>query len=360
MAEKNSTQNLVTTASIIIALVAVIYAFTVKMDEQKVIEVEEPQMVENTYEIGEDNPVVMIIDGENVTRMQIMDNFAQSGSQLPAGADMQQIFPLLQEQYLIGELIENAAKDKGIDANNPKVQERLNQVLDQALRAAYIEEVGKEKVTDADVQKAYDDIIGNAPAQMERKARHILLKDEATANALIVKLNQGADFATLAEKNSTGPTGAKGGDLGYFANGEMVPEFERAAYALEIGNFTQKPIKTQFGYHIIMVEDERQRAKPAFEDVKEQLANQLRQAATAETIQDLRANAEITMFDFTGAEVKQAEEDNAEIMIEDESTTESEVETELDVETNDVSESTDTMSDDATTTDVVEPKPATE
>jgi len=276
------------------------------------IDVAEPAKEEITtkqYEVGENNPVVLTLDGRDVTRVEVLDNFAKSGSQLPQGANLAQVFPLMQEQYLIGELIANAADAKGIDSDHPVVQKELNAVLERATRAAYIDEVGKEKVADEDVRKAYEDIIGNAPAQMERKARHILVEKESTANALIVKLNQGRDFAKLAEKESTGPTGPKGGDLGYFVAGEMVPEFSKAAFDLEIGKFTQKPVKTQFGYHIIKVEDERERAKPTFEEVKDQLAGQLRQAATSEAIQALRKDADVIVFNFAGEEIKAPEEE---------------------------------------------------
>jgi len=271
------------------------------------VDVNEPasqEVAEKKYDVGENNPVVLTIDGRDVTRVEVLDNFAKSGSQLPQGANMAQVFPLMQEQYLIGALIADAADEKDIDSDHPVVQKELNAVLERATRAAYLDEVGKEKVTDEDIQKAYDDIIGNAPTQMERKARHILVESESKANALIVKLNQGRDFAKLAEKESTGPTGPKGGDLGYFVAGQMVPEFSKAAFGLEIGKFTQKPVKTQFGYHIIKVEDEREKVKPSFEDVKEQLSAQLRQAATSEAIQDLRKNADVTVFNFVGEEIK--------------------------------------------------------
>ncbi len=305
MSEKNSSQNMVTAVAIIVALAAIAYAFMVKMDN-KTIEVS--SATEKTFEVTEQNPVVMSINGHDVTRVEVMNNFMKSGSQLPQGANLNQIFPLLQEQYLVGELIKNAANDRGIDENHSVVQERLMDVKDQAIRAAYLKDVGEEMVTDEDIKNAYEDVIGSQPTAMERKARHILLEDEAKANALIIKLNQGADFVKLAEENSTGPSAPRGGDLGYFTKDEMVPEFAIAAFDLELGKFTQKPVKTQFGYHIILAEEEREREKPAFEDVKDQLANQLRQAATAEKIQELRQNSEVVVYDFEGNEMKAEEE----------------------------------------------------
>jgi len=308
MAEKNSTQNLITAVAIIVALVAVVYAFMMKT-EKPIVVTEQPV---KTIEVTENNPVVLTVNGKDVTRVEILDNFAQSGSQLPQGANLAQIFPLLQEQYLVGKVIEMAAKDKGIDTDHPKVQEALQKAKDRALRAAYMDDVGKEMVTEEDIRKAYEDIIGNQPDVMERKARHILLKDESKANALIVKLNQGRDFAKLASENSEGPTKENGGDLGYFSADQMVPEFSKAAFDLEVGDYTKTPVKTQFGYHIILVEDERQREKPAFDLVKEQLGQQLRQAASAEKIQELRENADVTIYDFEGNVIK-AEEPTEEV-----------------------------------------------
>ena len=312
MAEKNTTQNLITAFSIIVALAAVAYALMMHVekpgDHNAPVTVMEQS--EQAFNVTDENPVVMTINGDDVTRVEVLNNFMRSGSQLPPGMPLDRIFPLLQEQYLVGQLIINAAKDRGIDENHPQVQAALQQALDNAIRAAYIEEVGQEAVTDADIRQAYDDIVTNAPSAMERRARHILVETPEAANALIIRLEQGADFAKLAEENSTGPTAERGGDLGYFTKDQMVPEFAEAAFDIAVGTYTKQPVQTQFGYHVILVEDERERPKPAFEEVRDQLASQLRQAATQEAIQNLREQTQYTMFDLNGNEIAPVTEES--------------------------------------------------
>jgi len=320
----NTNQNIITAIAIIVALVAVVYALMVNIEKPSAgnEKITLTQTSSQAFEVGENNPVVMSVNGTDVTRAQVLQNFIESGSQLPQDADMAQVFPLLQEQYVVGELLEQAAKDKGIDQSNPKVQQRLNDVLGQALRAVYIEEIGEEGITDEDIQKAYDDIATTSKDTMERRARHILVADEGAANALIIKLKNGADFAKLAEENSTGPTSKNGGDLGYFAKGEMVPAFSDAAFSMDIGAVSNKPVQTQFGFHVIKVEDERKREMPAFNEVKDQLAGQLRQAVVREEMQKLRENSEITLYDMNGNELPKATE--ADATADTEATTETE------------------------------------
>lgn len=308
MAE-NSKQTIITALSIVVALVAVAYALMSNVEKPTVkATVPAVQVTEVTYEKGSDNPVVMVVNGKEVTRMEVLDNFAASGSQLPPGTDLEAIFPLLQDQYLVGALLKNAALDAGINKDTPEVAQALNNALSQALRAQYIKVLGEEEVTQDDLVKAYEDIVANAPDVVERRASHILVSDEAKAKDLIKQLEEGADFATLAKDNSEGPTSVKGGDLGFFAQSEMVPEFANAAFTMEIGDVSSEPVKTQFGYHIIKVVDERKREKPTFEEVKPQLEGQLRQAAIAQKLQELRQNSQITVYNYDGEEVPAPED----------------------------------------------------
>lgn len=297
----NSKQTFITAVSIVVALGSVAYALMTKVEKPMVTAaVPSMEVKEVTYEVGADNPVVLEMGEKQVTRMEILDNFAASGSQLPAGTDIQKMFPLLQDQYLVGALLKEAALDNGFSKDTPKIAQRLNEALDQALRAEYVKSLGETKVTEDDVKKAYDDIVKNAPDVEERRARHILVKDEEKAKDLIKQLNDGGDFEALAKENSEGPTGVKGGDLGYFGKAEMVPEFANAAFGMEVGSMSAEPVQTQFGYHIIKVEDSRTRAKPAFDDIKAQIEGQLRQAVISEEIQKMRQSMTITPYDYNG------------------------------------------------------------
>lgn len=119
--------------------------------------------------------------------------------------------------------------------------------------------------------------------------------------AIIKELDGGADFAELAKTKSTGPSGPRGGDLGYFAKGQMVPQFETAAFALEKGAYTKEPVQTQFGFHVIKVEDSRETTPPTFEESVDEIRNDMAQAAAAQYIEGLRGAAKIERFNIDGS-----------------------------------------------------------
>lgn len=294
---QNSKQNLITAISVIIALLAVVYALMQNVQKPYNMKNDEKS---KAYAAGEENPVVIKIDGHDVTRMELVDNFNKSGSRLPKDANIEKVFPMIQEQYLVEMILNKGADDAGININNPQVASRISNVLNQSKRAVFIGNIGDTAVSDEKLQELYENLIVKAPDFNERRASHILVKDEKTANALIIKINNGSDFAKLAIKNSVGPTGKDGGDLGYFAPNEMVAEFAKSAFEMEIGKTSQKPVKTQFGYHIIKLVDERVRTKPTFEQVKPQLDQQLRQAEVGRKIKELRENMNITIFKING------------------------------------------------------------
>ena len=145
---------------------------------------------------------------------------------------------------------------------------------------------------DSEIQTEYNAKY-SAPKK-EYKASHILVKTEDEANGLIDKLKKGADFAELAKKNSVDPgSGKNGGDLGWFGHGAMVPEFTAAVESLEKGKMTDKPVKSQFGYHIIKLEDTRETPATPLTEVKAQIENTLKQQKLQKYIEDMRANAKV-------------------------------------------------------------------
>jgi len=165
---------------------------------------------------------------------------------------------------------------------------RMN-VLSSAAIKQYMD---KLTVSDADIQTEYNSKYGTPTKEF--KASHILVKTEDEANALIAKLKKGADFADLAKKNSTDPgSGKNGGDLGWFPGKQMVQEFTAALETLEKGKMTEKPVKSQFGYHIIKLEDTRETAAAPLTEVKPQIENTLKQQKFQKYLEDLRANAKV-------------------------------------------------------------------
>jgi len=145
-------------------------------------------------------------------------------------------------------------------------------------------------ISDEELKKLYDEQV---PKGNEYKARHILVEDEEAAKKLIVELDGGADFSELAKEHSTGPSGKTGGELGWFSPQQMVAPFSEAAATLEKGSYTKQPVKTQFGWHIIILDDVRESTPPAFEEVKPQLQTFVQKQRIQDYIASLRQSATI-------------------------------------------------------------------
>ncbi|NLS06591.1 peptidylprolyl isomerase [Rhizobium sp. P32RR-XVIII] len=150
-------------------------------------------------------------------------------------------------------------------------KKRIQYLSDRELHNAYFKKHVVDTVTDDEVKARYDKEVAGLPKQEEVHARHILVKTEDEAKEVIKQLDSGKDFAELAKEKSTDPNKADGGDLGYFTKGRMVKEFEDAAFALDKGTYSKTPVKTDFGYHVIKVEDKRDAPPPPFDQVKDQV-----------------------------------------------------------------------------------------
>lgn len=192
------------------------------------------------------------------------------------------------------ELIYQDAVKKKLD-KDPEVKFALEQLRMNTMIQANVGKVASgADISDAKLKKEYDEKIVKADIS-EYKARHILLKTEAEANAVIKELNNGAVFSDVAKAKSTGPTGPEGGDLGWFKAGQMVPPFSQALAKMKKGTYTKQPVQTQFGWHVILLEDTRKATPPKFEDVKPQLANMMRSQEVSSYIEGLRKNAKVTI-----------------------------------------------------------------
>ena len=165
--------------------------------------------------------------------------------------------------------------------------QRMN-VLSDALFKKYLED---HPITDAEVKAEYDLQVGATAS--EYRARHILVESRAAADGLLAQLNKGADFAKLAEKNSVDGSAKQGGDLGWFSLKNMVPQFSAAVAKLEKGKLTSEPVQTQFGWHIIKLEEVRAANPPAFDDVKEQVKGLIQRKKLQAYVEDLKKTAKI-------------------------------------------------------------------
>ena len=206
-------------------------------------------------------------------------------------------FDRLIDDIVDSRLAAAAGNEAGL-TNDERVIEQMSIAAQRVLAEAWINSELRKSITDEAVQQAYDIFVADEQSRHEVRARHILVKEKAEAEAVIAELQGGADFAELAKKRSTGPSGPNGGDLGYFPRGAMVPAFENAAFALEAGSFTQTPVQTQFGWHIILVEEKRIAEAPKIEELAPQLRQNLISQNLGRLLDSLRTNARIERRPF--------------------------------------------------------------
>ena len=162
------------------------------------------------------------------------------------------------------------------------------------LSSVVINELRTNAVTERALQAAYTAKFPVGSGEQEYKASHILVETEQKARELLALLDGGADFSGLATEHSTGPSGPRGGDLGWFGKGQMVAPFEKAVLGMEAGTYTG-PVQTQFGYHLIFLNDRRETSSPAFEDVRSELEVEIQNAAVEEHLRGLMATANVIM-----------------------------------------------------------------
>ena len=208
-------------------------------------------------------------------------------------ADGEQTRALVREELINREIIAQEAAKAGI-TKNPELQTQLDLVRQEIIVGAYVRDyLRKHPITDAEVEKEYDRAKGQMP-QSEYKARHILVESEAQAKDLIAQLKKGAKFDDLAAKNSK-DTGTKdrGGDLDWNVPGVFDRQFSDAMVKLEKGKYTETPVQTRFGYHIIQLDDVRAVKIPALADIKPRIQQQLVQQKIETLVKDLRAKAKV-------------------------------------------------------------------
>ena len=238
--------------------------------------------------------VVATVNGEPIMESDIKAFYKNLPSQYQQ-VPLEQIRSQLIERLIEQAIVANAARKEGYH-KRPDVQRRLATVTQSILNDVYIAEKIKAAVTDAKVKDQYQKSIALESKTDEVRARHILMKTKPEAMAIIADIKGGADFAAVAKAKSTGPSGRNGGELGYFGFKQMVPPFSKAAFALKPGEFTTEPVKTQFGWHIIKVEDRRVAGSQNFEQASQKIRQELSQQAYKDTLAGLRAKARIDVM----------------------------------------------------------------
>jgi peptidyl-prolyl cis-trans isomerase C len=190
----------------------------------------------------------------------------------------------------------DAAEAAGV-TDSPKYKARMAFLEAQALRNTYVEDELQAKISEDDIKARYEKDVTGYVAPEEVHARHILVKTEDEANAILKELAAGGDFQAIAKDKSQDPgSKANGGDLGFFAKGQMVPEFEAEAFALKPGETSVKPVKTQFGYHILKVEERRTQPVPTLDQVREQVVQMVERDKYQEALAKMRGEAKIEIL----------------------------------------------------------------
>ena len=193
-------------------------------------------------------------------------------------------------------VLSQKAEQEGMDKEDG-FQARMDFLRQRALHNTYFQDKVLKAVTDADVKARYDKEIAAAEPRKEVHARHILVKTREEAETVIKELDSGKDFVELAKEKSTDPSANDGGDLGFFGQGQMVPEFEQAAFALKAGEYTKEPVQTQFGWHVIKKEEERNAAPPSFEAVQGQVRQIVLQEKYIKLVEDARKETSVEVLD---------------------------------------------------------------
>ena len=232
-----------------------------------------------------------------------LSDMAEAAQTLPEevrGMPPAVLYPMLLDQMIDRKVLVLTAEKEGLD-KDPAVQRAVAHATEQALQNAILTRDIGPQVTDAAIKARYDATIANKPGEEEVHARHILVADEATAKKVIAELKAGGDFNALAKKYSTDPAAANGGDLGFFKKGDMVPEFAAAAFALKPGEYTQTPVHTQFGWHIIKSEEKRTAPPPTLEQARDEIRQQIIQEAVRADLDKLKVGVKIEKFAMDGS-----------------------------------------------------------
>ncbi|TRL35831.1 peptidylprolyl isomerase [Rhizobium straminoryzae] len=241
-----------------------------------------------------DDAVVAKVGGVEIHQSDLdtaMANLSQQYQQLP---DEQKKVAAL-SQIIDIKLVSKKAEAAGLQ-NSDDFKKRMAYLQERELHNAYLRDQF-DKLKPEEVKARYDKEVAAMPKEEEVHARHILVKTEDEAKDIIKQLDAGKDFVELAKEKSEDTSKSDGGDLGYFTKGRMVPEFEEAAFALQKGQYTKTPVKSQFGWHVIKVEDKRDAQPPAFDQVEPQVRQIVMQEKYSQIIDDAKKDQKVEIVD---------------------------------------------------------------
>ncbi len=240
-----------------------------------------------TGEAPDAETVVATVNGTDITlghMIVLKQRLPEQYRQLPPNVLFDGILDQLVQQTLLSQEVKQLSAGSQLTIDNEMRALRANEELSRLSAAS---------VTDEAIQAAYDASYGSAEPGMEYNASHILVATEDEAKALVEEINGGADFAELAKTKSTGPSGPRGGELGWFGEGAMVEPFEVAVKAME-PDTVSAPVQTQFGWHVIKLNETRQATAPALDEVRIELMDQVQRSAIEARIEELTSASDVT------------------------------------------------------------------
>lgn len=243
---------------------------------------------------AQDDAVVAKVGGVEIHQSDLdtaMANLSPQYQQLPE--DQKKVAAL--SQVIDIKLVAKKAEAAGLQ-NSDDFKKRMAFLQERELHNAYLRDQF-DKLKPEEVKARYDKEVAAMPKEEEIHARHILVKTEDEAKDIIKQLDAGKDFTELAKEKSEDSSKSDGGDLGYFTKGRMVPEFEQAAFALEKGAYTKTPVKSQFGYHVIKLEDKRDAQPPAFDQVEPQVRQIVMQEKYSSIIDEAKKDQKVEITD---------------------------------------------------------------
>jgi peptidyl-prolyl cis-trans isomerase C len=238
------------------------------------------------------DPVLARVDGVDIKLSDVTIAEEDLGSGLPSMTAEQKRDYLT--TFLVDmRLVAKAAEERRLQ-QNPDFERRMSYYRQRALMEILLTDEATKATTDEAIRKVYqEEVVDKMKGQQEVRARHILVENEDEAKKIIEELKAGGDFAAIAKAKSKDPGGQDGGDLGFFVREQMVPEFATAAFNLKPGETTQAPVRTQFGWHVIRVEERRDRPVPALEQLRDQIEAFLVRRAQGALVTRLREGAKI-------------------------------------------------------------------
>ncbi|HET6158824.1 MAG TPA: peptidylprolyl isomerase [Dongiaceae bacterium] len=252
------------------------------------------------------NQVVARVNGTDITRQEVIDSAADLPEQIRSQIDL--VFPQLLNRYIGLKLLADKGRAENL-SEDPEVKKLMSDYETQAIRQVYVTRYLNQQVTDEAIKARYEKKLKDNPPPEEVRAAHILVKTEDEAKAIIEQLKGGADFAALAKEKSTDKgSGANGGELGWFAKDVMVKEFADAAFAMKVDEVSQTPVKSQFGFHVIKLEERRAQPAPTLESQHDQIRAELSEESVQALVNSLRKDAKVEVLGPDGKPVPEQPE----------------------------------------------------